>query len=143
MLTNSDTRFYHVRVTNNNNLKTAHECQVYLTNITNLNNGRIQRPPLVEFKWKPMRTKSVEILPRQPRYFDAFFVEIRTPNVVHLGINPFLLDFTGYYLPYTINGPGDYELEYVLVSQEFHTVRQNFRLHIGTNLDELIFVMHQ
>jgi hypothetical protein len=142
MQTNSNVRFFHIRVTNNNNLKIAHECLVYLTKITNLNNGSEQRPPLVEFKWQPMRTKSVSISPHQSRNFDAFFVEIRTPNVVHLGINPFLLDFTGYYFPYILNRPGEYELEYVLTSQEFQTLRRIFSLHIGTNLEDLRLVAH-
>ncbi|MDP9288314.1 MAG: hypothetical protein M3P08_08965 [Thermoproteota archaeon] len=84
-----------------------------------------------------MKTKSVAILPNQFRYLDAFFVERHIPNVVYLGINPFLLDFTGVYPPYMINGPGDYELEYVLVSREFQILTTRFHLHIGANLDDL------
>jgi hypothetical protein len=133
----SDVRFFHIRVTNNHNLKTAHECLVYLTSIIDLSNGSIRHPPLVEFKWKAVKTKSVAILPNQFRYLDAFFVERHIPNIVYLGINPFLLDFTGVYPPYMINGPGDYELEYVLVSREFQILTTRFRLHIGANLDDL------
>jgi hypothetical protein len=140
MLTNSSARFFHIKVTNNNNERTAHDCLVYLTKITDSSNGSEQHPPLVEFKWQAMKTENVAILQNQSRKFDAFLVEVQTPNVVHLGINQFLLDFNGYYLPYTLFGPGEYELEYVIISQEFHPLRQIFKLHIGTTLEELRLV---
>jgi hypothetical protein len=139
--TGSCVRFFHVLVKNNHNLKTAYECSVYLTSITDLTNGLVRRPPLVEFKWEPMKTKSVTILPKQTRAFDAFFVEKHLPNVIHLAINPFLVDFSGIYLPYIITGPGKYELEYTMVSPEFGSLLHRFYLHIGTNLDHLEFAV--
>jgi hypothetical protein len=141
--TASDVRFFHVKVTNNHNLKTAHECSVYLNSITDLNDRTVRCPPVVEFKWQAMKTESVMILPNQARYFDALFVEKHIPNIVHLGINPCLLDFSGFYQPYIIAAPGDYELEFELTSREFQSLRTKFRLHIGTNLDDLRLSIRQ
>jgi hypothetical protein len=141
--TGSDARFFHIRVTNNHNLKTAHDCSVYLNSITDLNDRTVRRPPVVEFKWQGMKTKSVKILPNQTRCFDAFFVEKHIPNIIHLGINPFLLDFSGFYQPYNITGPGEYELEFELDSREFQSLRITFSLHIGTNLDDLRLSIRQ
>jgi hypothetical protein len=141
--TASDVRFFHVRVTNNHNLKTAHECSVYLNSITDLNDRTVRCPPVVEFKWQAMKTESVTILPNQTRYFDALFVEKHIPNIVHLGINPFLLDFSGFYQPYIIAVQGDYELEFELASREFQSLRTKFGLHIGTNLDDLRLSIRQ
>jgi hypothetical protein len=141
--TGSDVRFFHVKVTNNHNLKTAHECSVYLNSITNLNDGTVRRPPIVEFKWQGMKNESVIILPIQTRCFDAFFVEKQIPNIIHLGINPFLLDFSGFYQPYIITAPGDYELQFELASREFQSIRTRFSLHIGTNLEDLRLSIRQ
>ena len=93
----------------------------------------------MEFKWKGVNTREAAILPKDCRYLDAFHIYYDSQNIVFLGINPFLVDFSGYKSLYTLKCPGNFELTYVVFSEKFSPARATFSLHIGNRLDDIKF----
>ena len=132
-------RFYHIKVRNRHQQKIARDCVAYLKAINDLSTGEAKLLELVEFKWKGIKNREAAIPPKRFRYLDAFHVYYDSPNMVHLGINRHLIDFSGYEPPYTFKGPGTFELTYVVFSENFSPVRAMFRLHIGNQLDDIEF----
>ena len=92
------------------------------------------------FKWKGIKTKEVSIPAMSCRNLDAFYVVHSSPSTINLGINQFLTDFSGYYDDYTLDGPGKYELEFVVHSSNFSSSRSTFKLSIGKKLDSVKFM---
>lgn len=131
-------RFYHIKVKNLHPQKMARDCVAYLEEIKLLN-GETNSPELVEFKWKGVNTARVTIPPKKFRLLDAFHIFHEFPNVVHLGVNKFVIDFTGYYELYKLNGPATFELTYVVFSENFSPARATFRLLVGNQLDNIEF----
>jgi hypothetical protein len=132
-------RWYHIKVENCNPRETALGCLAYLKWKKRLPKGRIQTPEPVEFKWKGMKTQGVNISPGSSRYLDALLVFHRTPQTIRLSINQFLVDFSGYHVEYTITGPGNFLLEFVIYSSNFSPVTGLFKLHIGRRLTDIRF----
>ena len=133
-------RFYHIKVRNLHRQKIAHNCVAYLEKIVDLSTGKEKSFELVEFKWKGVKPREAAIPPKVSRYLDAFLIYYDSPNIVHLGINRFLIDFSGYEPPYyTLEGPGTFELTYVVFSENFPPARATFKLDIGNKLDDLKF----
>lgn len=134
-------RFYHIRVKNLHEKKIARDCIVYLERWKNLSTCETTSPELVEFKWKGITTSRVAIPPNQFRYLDAFFVYHDSPNIVKLGINHTIVDFSGYHLLYTITveKPVTFELDYIVFSENFSPTKATFTLRIGNQLDDIAF----
>lgn len=132
-------RFYHINVRNLHRQKIAHDCVAYLEKIKNLSTGEEKSFELVEFKWKGVKNREAAISPKGFRYLDAFHIFYDSQNIVHLGINPFIVDFTGYYELYRLKGPGNFELTFVVFSENFLPVKATFSLHIGNHLDDIKF----
>lgn len=132
-------RFYHIRVKNVHEQKIARDCVAYLEGIKDLSTGGAKSLELVEFKWKGVTTPRVAIPPKELRYLDAFHIYYDSQNMVHLAINPFLVDFSGYYELYTLKGRGIFELTYVVFSENFSPARATFSLHIGNQLNDIKF----
>jgi len=128
-------RFYHIKVRNLHRQKIAYDCLAYLEKIVDLSTGKEKSFEIVEFKWKGVITREAAILPKEPRYLDAFHIYYDSQNIVNLGINRFLIDFSGYEPPYTLKGPGTFKLTYVVFSKNFSPARTTFNLHIGNRLD--------
>ena len=99
----------------------------------------LKRLELVEFKWKGVKTSRVTIPPKEIRNLDAFYIYYDSQNIVHLGINPFVIDFTGFYELYEVRGPGTFELTYVVFSENFSPERATFKLQIKNQLDDIKF----
>lgn len=136
---NKGSRWYHVKVKNLHWQKMAHDCVAYLESIKDILKGDVKLFELVEFKWKGVNSSRIVIPPKLFRYLDAFHIYHDSPTIVHMGINPFIVDFTGYYQLYTLKGSGDFELTYVVFSENFSPVRATFKLHIGNHLDDIEF----
>ena len=132
-------RFYHMKVVNHHQKEIARNCAVYLEKIENLPTGEVVTPELVEFKWKGLLTSTVNIPPRQSRYIDAFHINYTMPKTVNLGINQFIVDYSGYYATYTLWTAIDHRLSFVIFSENFAPVRRIFRLHMGDKLDDVEF----
>jgi hypothetical protein len=72
---------------------------------------------------------NASILPKQERRLDAFWIDHRNPT--KLWFNAFV-DSTEY-IP-TIEGEGKYELDYVVVAENFPIARRRFALHLNKSL---------
>jgi len=132
-------RFYHLKVRNLHDRTTAHDCVAYLEKIRDVSTGKEWVPDLVEFKWKGVKGSRIAIPPKKCRYLDAFHVYHGSPRMVYLGINSFIIDWTGYLQQYTLEGPGNFELAYVVFSENFSSTRAKFGLRIGTSLEDVRF----
>ena len=135
-------RYYHIRVLNKHKDKIARNCLAYIESIKDLATGKVRLLELVELKWKGVIREAVTIVPRTFRYLDAMHINSQNPIVAYLGLNPFVVDWTGYQNAYQIVGVGDYEIEYVIFSEDFSPCRAKFRLHIApqivnTTLDKI------
>jgi hypothetical protein len=132
-------RFYHIEVVNHHKDRIARSCVAYVENIKNLANGKTRTPEFVELKWKGMRTASVSIAPKSVRKLDAFYINHNKQSTANLRFNKFIVDWIGYYQEYAITGSGDYEIDYVVFSENFSSARAKLRLHIGAKLDDVVF----
>jgi hypothetical protein len=47
--------------------------------------------------------------------------------------------FTGYLEQYQLNGPGTFELDFVIFSVNFNPIRQTLRLKIGNKITDIKF----
>ena len=136
---NKEARWYHIKVRNLHRQEIARDCVAYLEKMKDLSTGEEKSPELVEFKWKGVNSPRVAIPPKEFRYLDAFHIYYDSQNIVHLGINPFVLDFSGYYELYKLRGPGTFELTYVVFSENFSPAKATFKLQIGERLDDIKF----
>ena len=136
---NKKSRWYHIKVKNLHRQKIGRDCVAYLEKIKDLSTGEEKSPELVEFKWKGVNSPRVAIPPKEFRYLDAFHVYYDSQNIVHLGINPFVVDFSGYYELYKLRGPGTFELTYIVFSENFSPAKATFKLQIGEQLDDIEF----
>lgn len=131
-------RFYHIKVWNHHKQKVAHDCAAYLERMQ-LSNGTVFAPEPVEFKWKGIVTPRISIFPQSFRYLDAFHVFNASPNIVHLGIDGPIVDYSGYFDMYKLEGPGDFVLTYIVLSDNFPPTRAEYRLHIGSSIEDIEF----
>jgi hypothetical protein len=130
-------RFYHIKVKNHHRQKIARDCVAYLEKIVDIKSGLEKPIELVEFKWKGVNTPGANIPPNNFRYLDAFHVYYDSQNIVILGINPFLVDFSGYEPLYMLEGPNTFELTFAVFSKNFSPARATFKLNIGNKMDNV------
>jgi hypothetical protein len=114
-------------VTNRHNDQSARDCLVYVEKIIDLKSGKEVTPPeIVEIKWKGVTTSRVTIPPRAKRSFDAVYVNEDQPALAYLGINSFIVDYKEYV--YCLPLPGEYELTFVVYSNDFPSAREKIIL---------------
>jgi hypothetical protein len=130
-------RFFHISVKNKHDTKTAHDREVYLQKIVNLETGDSIVPPMIELKWENMKTESVTILPDQERRFDAILIDHFSDPQIHLGFNTFLIDYENQIMKYKLQERGRYELEFGLISREFSPVKKKFYLDYQSSLNDI------
>jgi hypothetical protein len=131
-------RYYHIKVFNKHKDKIARNCFAYIESIKDVATGQVRHLELVELKWKGVTKETVSITPRTYRCLDALHINFLNPTVANLGLNPFIIDWTGYQDAYQIIGAGDYEIEYVIFSEDFSPCRAKFRLHIASQIQNSI-----
>lgn len=131
-------RFYHIKVRNKHKDKTCRNCIAFVTQIKNLGTGETTIPESVELKWKGVTTTNVHIMAKSFRFLDAFHMMHAKPNTAILGLNPFIIDYSGY-TDYIISDPQDHEIDYAVFSENFPPAIARFRLHLGTNLGDATF----
>ena len=132
--------FYHVKVRNNHRTKVALRCLSYIERIKNVNTGEEKRLDLIENKWKGIKDTSVQIPPyKKPRKFDGFFVFKNKYHEAYLGYNRAITDFTGYHQEYKLKAPGEYEISYVVYSENFFPARATFKLKLTSNIKDIEF----
>jgi hypothetical protein len=129
-------RFFHIKVVNRNRWKSALNCLAYLQSIRNIVTREEWSFETVELKWKGVNFPDAVILPSSYRRLDGFFVHHDSPNLAYPSLSPYV-DFTGYF--FEIKGPGDFELTYSVLSQNFRPTVATFALHLGTKLEQIVF----
>ena len=131
--------YFHIEVQNLHRAQIAHDCIGYIERITNLETGEETVPDLVELKWRGYTDLRASIPPQKSRYLDAFYIRQVMPKTINLGINRGAIDSTSFLQPYTLWEAYDCDLDYVVFSDNFPTVRQTFRLKMGNKLDDIGF----
>lgn len=129
-----DARFFHIKIKNQNPYKQARNCYAYLEKLQNLSTGESIPIETIEFKWAGYIYPNVTILPSSWRALDGFFVFHNSPTKPQFNV------FTdcNLYHP-NIEGPGDYKLTFMILSENFETVRSTFKLHLGNSLEDIKF----
>ncbi len=129
-------RYYHLEVKNDHHSKTAFNCSAYLEKTIDLKTGKAVDLNLVEFKWRGVIFPNVVIPYNSSRELDAFFVYHDAPSELHLGS---LTDSPAHR---KLLGSGDYELTFVVHSQNFDVTSSTFKLHVGdASVNDIKFVL--
>ncbi len=123
-------RFFHVDVRNRHREKIATNCYVYLAAATNLNTSHEIPLRTVEFKWAGYVLPNAQILPNQTRQFDAFWIAHDRPTQIQFNVYSDATD----YIP-RIEGEGRYELQYVVVADNFPAAKSSFILNLSKSLE--------
>jgi hypothetical protein len=131
---NVPARYFHIRVRNLHPRKAALNCYAYLERVRDISAHRDIRVETIEFKWAGYTLPNAVIGAGSERRLDAFWVPHNAPNVLQFNV---FADSTEF-IP-RIRGPGDFEMTYVVVSENFAPARRTFLLHVGTRLDEIHF----
>ncbi len=122
-------RFFHVRVANLNRWRPALGCYVYLDRIRRLPDGDDIPLRIVETKWAGYVEPTAVIRPAMDRQFDAVWI----PHQASLVPQFSLFTDSGAYAP-RFEGPGDFELTYVVSSENFPAVTGRYLLHLEEDL---------
>ena len=104
-----------------------------------ISSGRAKQNDLLDFKWKGVRTPRVSIPAKKSRYLDAFNILHNSQETANLAVNYDIIDYTGYYKDYTLTGPGTFELDFVVFSDNFSPVHTSFILELASILDNTNF----
>lgn len=129
-----EARYFHLKVENLHKRKIALGCTAYIESIKDLQSDIPVSLPTVELKWEGYTLPNASIMPKSNRGLDAVFVFHQLPNKLYF-VN--FTDSTRFMQP--LCGPGDYELTYVVISQNFPIVRATFTVHIENQLDKITF----
>jgi hypothetical protein len=132
-------RYFHIEVQNLHRAQIAHDCTAYIERIKNLETGQETVPDLAELKWKGYKGVSASIPPQKCRYLDAFNIRLIMPKTINLGVNVGAVDYGGFFQTNILWQAYDCDLDYVVFSDNFPTVRQTFRLKMGDELDDIEF----
>jgi len=130
-------RFYHIRVRNPHKDRTARNCSAILEKITDVLTGEEYLFEIVELKWKGVSLPQVFIPPLHTRYLDAFHILRSSEEVIHLPLNPFIIDYSGYAATLRPSGPVD--LTYAVFSEGFPSAKATFRLQLGSGIKDTTF----
>jgi len=132
-------RWYHINIKNLHRKKIVQDCTAYLESTKNLSTGEEKRCPPIEFKWRGFNVERGSFPPKYGRNLDAFYIPHNLPSKVCFAINRSMIDYSGYIEEYTLSGPGDYEMNFVLFSINFSPVHAKFCLHIENSLEDIKF----
>lgn len=125
------TRYFNIRVRNRHRDKVARNCYAYLEKATTLE-PRSEIPlKAIEIKWAAYTFPNANIPPGTVRDFDAFFITHGHPE--KLNISSMFTDAPSYVFP-SIEGKGLYELQYVVVCDNFPAARGTFKLNLDSSL---------
>jgi hypothetical protein len=127
-------RYFHLEVKNDHLSKSAFNCYAYLEKISGVKTAKAIDLKLVEFKWRGVVFPNVVIPYKSSRELDAFFVYHDSPAQLHLGA------FTDSPEHMKLLPAGEYELTFVVHSQNFDVTSSMFKLHVGGgNVNDIQF----
>jgi len=127
-------RFYHIKVNNLNLHKAAINCYVYLERLHDISK-KIDIPvETIEFKWAGYVFPYAVIGPSSGRRFDAFFILKNNPS----NINFNLFTDSSEFIP-LVKGPGEFDLTFTVISENFHPAKGHFYLKLGNRIEDIKF----
>ena len=127
-------RFYHLNVQNLNIYKIALNCYAYVELIKDLQKDIAIPFRTMELKWAGYTLPNAAIIHKSERGLDAIKVFHENPKEILFST----FSDSGYYMQ-PINGPGEFELDYLIISENFPPARIKTKLTIGSSLDDIYF----
>lgn len=128
-------RFFHLNVKNLNPRETALHCTAYVESIKSLDENKNVPLRQTELVWAgTKKLPQVPIIRDSSRLLDGFLVLHNEPN--KLIFNCFSSS-TSFMKP--IKGPGDLEITYNVISDNFPPASEKFKIHIGESLEDWSF----
>jgi hypothetical protein len=91
--------------------------------------GGLVKTYLSKTRWSPYKKNRLLILCNSEQKADAPRYSGQLARFFHL-----IPDYSGYFTP--IQGPGDFELSYMIVSEGFEITRCKLLLHLGNSIDD-------
>jgi hypothetical protein len=122
---------FHVNVRNCHRDTLALNCCVYLESAIKRPDTKIELKT-IEFKWAGTQLPSVGIAAGTSRLFDAFLILHNQPNAVAFQVHT---DSSSYF-PRLPQEAGEYELSYLVTSENFPPARGRFILDLRSSLAE-------
>jgi hypothetical protein len=125
-------KFFHVNVKNKHRNKWAINCCAYLESAIQRSTGTSIPLETIEFKWAGTQLASVGIAPGKARKFDACLILQKEPIGILFNVRT---DSTEY-VPRFPNEAGEYQLTFVVTSENFPPVRATFLLRLAKSYGE-------
>lgn len=126
-------RFFHIIVRILHPHKTALNCYAYLAKAKNLSTGVELPLETVEFKWAGYIMPNANIFPSSQRAFDAVWFDQSNPSWPKFST----YSDSGKYLPeFSFSGKGEYELSYLVMSENFPSCTSTFILRVGDKIED-------
>jgi hypothetical protein len=128
-------RFFHLDVMNLNPHKIALNCTAYVEGIRNLTTDSHIPFRTVELKWAGYTLPTAALMPKSQRQLDAFYILYDAPQVARFQC----FTDSGYFMR-PIQGPAEFQLDYIVISVNFPPARIKTKLTIGNSLEQTRFV---
>lgn len=128
-------RFFHLTIENLNRRKVATNCSAYVEAIKELRTNSPVPFRTAELKWAGYIQPTVAIMPGSYREVDAFFVLHENPQTLHFNC----FTDSGYFMR-PIQGPGEFLLNYIVISENFPPTKSKVRATIGNSVDDVSLV---
>ena len=132
-INNEKVKYYHIKVKNLNRYKSARNCYVYLESILDIAKNRNIPFQTVEYKWRGFSFPNVVIPSNSSRHFDTFIVKHKNPSVAD---SSNFSDGSPHHIQ-TLRGPGDFELTFKVMSENFRPAIGRFILHLDTKIGDV------
>jgi len=127
-------RFFHLEVHNHNPYKQAINCYGFLEEYTSLSTHKTVKPRTIELKWGGYVLPNATILPSSYRHIVAFYISKDKPNMIIFNC---FTDSTYYQL--YLKEPGEYNLTYRIISDNFKPVTKTFYMKFEDSLKDIAF----
>jgi hypothetical protein len=131
--------WFHVKISNIHTDEMAKDCFPLMLSIKDVGNGSI-RNLSSSLKWEDTSDSKVSIPKGIEKQFDAILINHENPSKAFIGMNWYGSGFSGINIDqYTLNGPGDFELDIGVYSDNFPTMTITCTVHLGDKLDDIEF----
>ena len=132
--TQAYTRFLHIGVFNPNKIP-ALECYAFVEMVKEVGEPLSERMlPVVEQKWKGVTLPAVTIPPLRERFLDVVAVQHDEPSKATICINPFIVDYQGYFKDFTIEG--EFVLTTKLYPRNLPATESTIRVTLGKSISD-------
>jgi hypothetical protein len=134
-------RWYHITVRNVHKDEMAHDCAAYVKSSKKLSpDGPPNSYESVQLKWQGIPEPNISIAQNSNRNFDALIIPHKQSNLAYFGSLWSAEDFkTPPSEKYHLEGPGEFELNFIVYSSNFPPTQSKFFLQLGDTLQDVKF----